>query len=272
MHAAPAVLPPAGAAPSVAIACDRVVKVYAREGAATRAVDGLSFAVAAGEYVCIIGRTGCGKSTTLNLLLGLQRPTAGSVRVLGHDPHAEFDALRGRMSCIFQGDRLLPWRSLLDNVRLPLEILGVDEAALAVGPADWLRRVGLDGYADALPAQVSGGMRQRAAMARALASDPRIVLADEAFGHLDEVTGQRIKADFRALVRDTGKTVLHITHSIEEAIAMADRILVMGGGRLWAAHETEAATRAAGGTEALRRLLYAQVQEAGEAAPGAAHG
>ncbi len=249
-----------------AIRFDAVRKLYERDGKRTLAIDNLSFDIARGEYVCIVGRTGCGKSTTVNLLLGLSAASSGRVSVLGHDPHRDFDALRGRIACIFQGDRLLPWRSALDNVRLPLEVLGIDEAALRISPRQWLARVGLGDFVHALPHELSGGMRQRVAMARALVANPEIVLADESFGHLDEVTAQKLKTDFRQLARDTGKTIVHITHSIDEAIQQADRILVLGAqGRLSASFHP--ADEAGGNVEQLRERIYRQIESSAGALP-----
>jgi len=211
----------------IAISFRNVGKTFAGCGAVV-AVDDLTFDVRCGEYVCIVGRTGCGKSTTFGLLLGLQRPSRGSVRTFGSDPFARFDDLRGKIGCVFQSDRLLPWRSAIDNVRVPIEIIGVDERRLQQSPAQWLDRLGLRGFENAYPHELSGGMRQRVAIARALASDPSALLADEAFGHLDEVTGGKLREDFRRLAKEGGKTVLHVTHSIDEAIALGDRILVFG--------------------------------------------
>lgn len=250
--------------PEAVIHFEHVGKVFERDGVRTVAIDGLSLSVGRGEYLCVLGRTGCGKSTALNLVLGLQQASSGSVRVLGHDPHRDFAALKGRLACIFQGDRLLPWRSVAGNVRLPLEILGIAERSLALGPLDWLQRMGLGDFADAFPHELSGGMRQRAAMARALVSDPEIVLADEAFGHLDEVTGRQIKTDFRRLMKDSGRTVVHVTHSIEEAIALADRIVVLGRhGRIHASFRTGEGLAGEGGADGFRRRLYAQVEQSG---------
>lgn len=192
------------------------------------AVEGLSFAVEAGEYVTILGRSGCGKSTTLNIVLGLIGASGGSVEVLGSDPHRDFDALRGKIGCIFQDDRLLPWRSALDNVALPLELAGVKERGRRARAAEWLDQLGLGGFAEAFPATLSGGMRQRVAIARALVADPPLLLADEAFSSLDVVTGGQLRQELRAIAKQSGKTVLHITHSIDEAIDVSDRILVFG--------------------------------------------
>jgi NitT/TauT family transport system ATP-binding protein len=211
----------------IAISFRNVAKVFTR-GQRVTAISDLSFDVQRGEYVCIVGRTGCGKSTTVNLLLGIEPPSSGSVAVLGLDPFEQFDALRGKIGCIFQGDRLLPWRNAIDNVRVPIEIIGKKERELNPGPLQLLQRLGLDGFETAFPNQLSGGMRQRVAIARALASDPDILLADEAFGHLDEVTGGKLRAEFRQLAKEAGKTVVHITHSIDEAIQLGDRVLVFG--------------------------------------------
>lgn len=238
-----------------------VRKSFGEGAALAPVIDGLDFEVRRGEYLCIIGSTGSGKSTTLNLMLGLLAASAGEVRVLGFDPSREFQALRGRLGCIFQGDRLLPWRSALDNVRLPLEILGIDERTLAVTPLDWLARVGLGESAQAFPHQLSGGMRQRVAMARALVSDPEIVLADEAFGHLDEVTGHRLKTDFKQVAREAGKTVVHVTHSIDEAVQLADRILLLGRhGRVFASFRPDRELAGSEGVESFKRRIYSQIE------------
>jgi NitT/TauT family transport system ATP-binding protein len=192
------------------------------------ALEHLTFAIAQGEYTCVLGRSGCGKSTTANLLLGLERPTAGRIAVFGQDPADDFAQLRGRLGSIFQSDRLLPWRTALENVRLPLEILHLERSHLSTSPHEWLERLGLQGFESAYPHQLSGGMRSRAALARALVAEPDILIADEAFAHLDEVSAERLRREFHHLAKTEGKTVLHITHSIDEALSLADRILVLG--------------------------------------------
>lgn len=213
---------------TAAVSFNNVRKVFSSHGRETVALDDLTFDVAAGEYVCIVGRSGGGKSTTVNLTLGLIGPTSGTVRVLGVDPVADFETLRGRIACVFQADRLMPWRSAIDNVRLPLEIIGLDEGSLALDAHGWLKRLGLDGFDRAFPHELSGGMRQRVALARALVCDPEIILADESFASLDAITGDILRRDFHALVKSAGKTVIHITHSIDEAISLADRVVVVG--------------------------------------------
>jgi NitT/TauT family transport system ATP-binding protein len=236
-----------------------VAKTFAGRRAVTAIAD-LSFDIARGEYVCIVGRTGCGKSTTVNLLLGIEKPSAGSVSVLGLDPFTQFNALRGQIGCVFQSDRLLPWRSAIDNVRVPIEIIGRPEGALPETPHHLLQRLGLAGFEHAYPHELSGGMRQRVGIARALASDPAILLADEAFGHLDEVTGGRLRQEFRQVAMDRGKTVLHVTHSIDEAIALGDRILVFSRpGRVAADLKIDDAVRSSN-REALRQKIYAAIE------------
>jgi NitT/TauT family transport system ATP-binding protein len=211
-----------------AIVFEDVSKTFSGGQGATLALDNLSFSIHAGEYACILGRSGCGKSTAANLVLGLDRPTSGRIRVFGENPARDFARLRGRLGSVFQSDRLLPWRTAVENVRLPLEILKISESSLRVDATDWLTRLGLQGFEESLPHQLSGGMRQRVALARALVAEPDIVVADEAFAHLDEVTGERLRRDFHQLSKETGKTVIHITHSIDEALSLGDRIFVLG--------------------------------------------
>ena len=207
---------------------------FLRRGRFTAIAD-LTFSIRRGEFVSIVGRTGCGKSTTVNLLLGLLRPSRGRVSVQGHDPARDTRALHGKIGCVFQSDRLLPWRTAIDNVCVPLEIAGHRGADKKLVAAQWLERVGLSGFEESYPHELSGGMRQRAALARALVSCPEIVIADEAFGHLDEVTGLELRRQFKQIARDQGSTVLQITHSLEDAVTQSDRILVFARpGRLLA--------------------------------------
>jgi NitT/TauT family transport system ATP-binding protein len=190
-------------------------------------VERLTLTIDEGEFVAIVGRTGCGKSTTVNLLLGLLATTSGTLTVGGVDPQRDFRKLRGWVAPIFQTDRLLPWLTALENVCLPLEILGIDDAAHRAEAQAWLERLGLRGYEHVFPHELSGGMRQRVAISRALVVNPRILIADEAFGHLDEVTAEKLRQDFRDIVDQTKKTVIFITHTIDEAVAMAHRVIVM---------------------------------------------
>ena len=209
------------------IAFEGVTKVYASGRGHVTAVKDLSFTVERGERVAIVGETGCGKSTTISLLLGLTAPTRGVVAIEGTDVYGHFDRFRGRVAAVFQTDRLLPWKTAIQNVCLPMEILGKRERDVAVAPAQWIERLGLKGFEDAYPHELSGGMRQRVAIARALATEPDLILCDEAFGHLDEVTATELRREFLALAAGSSRTLLFITHSIEEAFTLAQRVLVM---------------------------------------------
>ena len=213
-----------------AVTFEHVDKVFHRRGAdggRHHAVKDLTFSIGAGEIVAIVGRTGCGKSTAFNLMMGLLAASAGTVRVMGHDPHAEFNWFRGKIAVVFQGDRLLPWRTAIDNVCLGLEIVAKQRSRERRAIAqEWLRRLELGGAEQAYPQQLSGGMRQRVSIARAFALDPEIVLCDESFSALDELTAEVLRREFIQLVRQQRKTAVFITHSITEALAMGERILV----------------------------------------------
>lgn len=214
---------------AVEIDLDGVSKWFPRSEAREefRAVDGLSLAIGRGEMVALLGKTGCGKSTTFNLIAGLIAPSQGAVRVQGLDPFAKFDALRGKIAVVFQSDRLLPWRSAIGNVELGLEMLDRPAQERRDAAQHWLARLGLAGHEHDFPHALSGGMRQRVSIARALATDASILLCDEPFSALDEITGQRLREDFAALVRENRKTAVFITHSINEALQLGDRVIVM---------------------------------------------
>jgi len=204
-------------------------------GEAVVAIERLDFVVEQGDMVAIVGQTGCGKSTFLNLLIGLDRPTDGRIAVGGRAPYDDFDHFRGVLAAVFQQDRLLPWRTAIDNVRLPLELLGRDPGEQVARARTWLDRLGLGRFERAYPHELSGGMRQRVALARAFAIEPSLLLADEAFGHLDEVTAAALRQTFIELARTEGNTAILVTHQLEEAIDMRGRILVFGRpGRLLA--------------------------------------
>ena len=208
----------------------RLRKTYAQAatGQTVIAIDRLDFRIEQGEIVAIVGQTGCGKSTFFDIVIGLEAPTEGEVSIGGRTPYGDFDAFRGRIATVFQQDRLLPWRSSLDNVCLPLELLRLPEPERRRRALGWLERLGLARFADAFPSELSGGMRQRVAIARAFAVGPALLLADEAFGHLDEVTAADLRTTFVSLARESGSTAILITHQLEEAISVGDRILVFG--------------------------------------------
>jgi NitT/TauT family transport system ATP-binding protein len=190
------------------------------------AVDRLSFEIATGEIVAILGKTGCGKSTMFNLVAGLIEPSSGEVEVIGHDPFREFEFFRGKIGIIFQNDRLMPWRTALDNVLLGLDILDVARERAEAVARGWLARLGLSGHESDYPHALSGGMRQRVSIARAFAVEPDILLCDEPFSSLDEMTARSLRAEFIRLVQQNRKTAVFVTHLINEAMEVGDRILV----------------------------------------------
>ncbi|MBX3479911.1 MAG: ABC transporter ATP-binding protein [Caulobacter sp.] len=204
------------------IAALQSVEVHYDRGIALGPID---LALADGEVVALVGPSGCGKSTAMRLLAGLEPPTRGEV---ARSPE------RGETSLVFQAPTLAPWLSARDNVALPLELTGRgrDEARRAADV--WLARVGLEGSERARPAQLSGGMAMRVSLARALATGPRLLLLDEPFAALDEITRRRLADDVLALWADLGPAILFVTHNVEEAVYMADRVVVMtpGPGRI----------------------------------------
>src|SRR5215467_3229687 len=190
------------------------------------AIENLSFEISKGEIVAVLGKTGCGKSTMFNIVAGLIEPSAGKATVIGHDPFREFNFFRGKIGIVFQGDRLMPWRTALDNVLLGLEILNAGKAQAEETARGWLTRLGLAGHEHDYPHALSGGMRQRVSIARAFAVDPEILLCDEPFSSLDEMTARDLRAEFVRLVRQNNKTAIFITHQINEAMEIGDRVLV----------------------------------------------
>ncbi len=214
--------------PPISVTGLRKVFRQATTGQSVVAIERLDLTIAPREVVAIVGQTGCGKSTFFDLMIGLEAPTEGAIQIGDKSPHTDFDFFRGRIATVFQQDRLLPWRSALDNARLPLELIGVREAEQRERSLTWLNRLGLGQFTNAYPHELSGGMRQRVAIARAFSVQPEILLADEAFGHLDEVTAAELRDTFLKLARECGSTAILITHQLEEAIGVGDRIVVFG--------------------------------------------
>jgi len=190
------------------------------------AVEDVSLSVSQGRFVSVVGPSGCGKSTVLSIAAGLLAPTSGSVDVLGN----RLEGINRRAAYMFQQDALLPWKTVLANITLGLEFRGMAVEA-ARGPAlEWVRRAGLEGFENHYPHQLSGGMRKRVAMAQTWIVDPDIVLMDEPFGALDVHTRLRMESEILGLWSGSGKTVLFVTHDLEEAVALSDEVVVLSAG------------------------------------------
>jgi NitT/TauT family transport system ATP-binding protein len=210
-----------------ALVLERVACTFrGRDGAATAAVTDTSLEIGQGEFVSLVGPTGCGKSTLLNVAAGLLAPTSGSVSVFG-EPLA---GLNRHAGYLFQTDSLMPWRTARDNVALGLELRGASKAAAAERAGEWLVRVGLTGHGDKYPHELSGGMRKRVALAQTLILEPKILLMDEPFSALDVQTRSLMENELLALWLQDRKSVLFVTHDIEEAIALSDRVIVLSAG------------------------------------------
>jgi NitT/TauT family transport system ATP-binding protein len=212
---------PARAAASIDVA--DVSKSYLREGRMMPAVENATLQVAPGEFCSLVGPSGCGKSTLLMMIAGLYPPSGGEVRV---DERIVRGPV-GDVGMVFQKDVLLEWRSVLDNVLLPIEVKRLPRKAYREKALGLLELVNLRGYADSYPEQLSGGMRQRVAICRALIHDPALLLMDEPFGALDALTREKLNLDLIALTAATRQTVVFVTHSIDEAVLMSDQIVVM---------------------------------------------
>jgi NitT/TauT family transport system ATP-binding protein len=199
----------------------------ANPGQRYTAVRDVDLAVRDGEFVSVVGPTGCGKSTLLNVAAGLLAPSGGEVRVFGDELGERINPRAGYM---FQTESLMPWRTTLGNVMAGLEFRGLADDVARAKAEGWLRRVGLDGFGDRYPHQLSGGMRKRTSLAQTLALDPDIILMDEPFSALDIQTRQLMENEVLELWSTKRKAVLFITHDLDEAIAMSDRVLVMSAG------------------------------------------
>ncbi|HOT94192.1 MAG TPA: ABC transporter ATP-binding protein [Methanoregulaceae archaeon] len=203
---------------------DRVSKTFETDtGEEVEALRGVTLEVEEGEFICILGPSGCGKTTLLRIIAGLDTPSEGAVLVDG-------EPVRGptpRLGMIFQDYSLYPWRRVVDNIAFGLELAGVGKATRTERAREYLELVGLDEFADAYPYELSGGMRQRVAVARALATEPAVVLMDEPFGALDAQTRNAMQRELLEIWEKTMKTVLFVTHSVDEAVFLADRIVVL---------------------------------------------
>jgi len=197
-----------------------------RGGQPYTAVRDARLAVGRGEFLSVVGPTGCGKSTLLNVAAGLLAPSAGSVEVFGEP----LQGLNRRAGYLFQADALMPWMSALDNVAIGLVYRGTPRAEARERAAEWLRRVGLSGHGERYPHELSGGMRKRVALAQTLILDPQILLMDEPFSALDVQTRQLMENELLDLWSSDRKSVVFITHDLEEAISLSDRVMVMSAG------------------------------------------
>jgi len=198
------------------ISLEEVSKVYGHAGAAVGALDRVSLDVANGEFVCLVGASGCGKSTLLNLVAGLDHPTSGTIDTGGQT-----------VALMFQEAALFPWLTVSRNVELPLQLRKVPKAQRRARVAELLEMVHLAAFAGKRPHELSGGMRQRVALARALAQDARVLLMDEPFGSLDAITRDLLHDELERVWRETGLTVLFVTHNVREAVRLGDRVVML---------------------------------------------
>ena len=216
----------AGAGQATAVVCQNVSVRFVSDRRIVTALDNISFSVQAGGFLCVLGPSGCGKSTLLRVVADLIDPSSGTLSVFGRTPRqARIDRALG---FVFQDAALLPWRTALENVELPLEVGG--RRSLLAGaptPRELLRLVGLEGWEASFPHELSGGMRQRVAIARALLGGPRLLLMDEPFGALDEITRDRLNEELRRIWLETRTTILFVTHSVYEAIYLGETVLVL---------------------------------------------
>jgi NitT/TauT family transport system ATP-binding protein len=217
-------------APALALA-DITCRFASRDGRSDAyiAVANTNLVIGRGEFVSVVGPTGCGKSTLLNVAAGLLEPSSGTVEVFGERLRAA-DGVNRRAGYMFQADALMPWRTGIGNVVAGLEFRGVPSAQAVAQGEEWLRRVGLAGFGDRYPHQMSGGMRKRLALAQTLILSPDILLMDEPFSALDVQTRQLMENELLALWAEDRKSVLFITHDLEEAIALSDRVVVLSAG------------------------------------------
>ena len=205
--------------------------MFHNENGGLKALERVSFSVYPQEFVCVLGPSGSGKSTLLRILAGLLPPTEGEVLYQGQP----LNGPRREMGFVFQRANLMPWRTVLENITLPLELQDLPQDQASEMARDLVELVGLQGFEDSLPRDLSGGMAQRVAIARALVHDPQVLLLDEPFGGLDALTRERMGAELVRIWQARRKTVVMVTHSISEALFLADRVLVLSPrpGRLW---------------------------------------
>jgi NitT/TauT family transport system ATP-binding protein len=211
---------------AAAIQLRQVSKRFSSSSAAYQALAPIDLEVPDGAFVAVVGPSGCGKSTLLNLAAGLLEASSGEVAICGE----RLSGLNRRAAYMFQQDALLPWKTVLGNVALGLRFRGVERPAAEEAAREWIVRTGLEPFAAAYPAQLSGGMRKRAAMAQCFVVNPAILLMDEPFSALDVHTRLRMESELLALWTASPKTILFVTHDLEEALALADEVVVLSAG------------------------------------------
>jgi NitT/TauT family transport system ATP-binding protein len=227
---------------TIALQFEQITKRFLAKGSSDTytAIAGIDLNVRAGAFVSVVGPSGCGKSTLLNIGAGLMQPTEGVVKVFGEP--LDGATVNRRAAYLFQQDALLPWKTVLANIALALIFRGVDRHQAEMRSREWVHRIGLDGFADSYPAQLSGGMRKRVAMAQSWIADPDILLMDEPFSALDVHTRLRMEGELLTLwssasstssdasLSSLSKTILFVTHDLEEALALSDEVVVLSAG------------------------------------------
>lgn len=208
------------------IILNNVSKIFESKGNAFKSLDNINLKIEEGEFLCILGPSGCGKSTILRLMAGLDKPSTGEI-LMDNEEVIGPDYRRGM---VFQEYSLFPWRNVIDNVAFPLEMKGTDQVERYKIAEDYLEIVGLDKFKESKPHELSGGMKQRIAIIRALAGDPEVLLMDEPFGALDIQTRNQLQKDILKIWEDKGKTIVFVTHSIDEAIFLGDRVVLISKG------------------------------------------
>ena len=217
---------PTASIPTAAVEVAGVDRIFTgKKGATVSALSDVSLSIAPGEFVSLIGPSGCGKSTLLRLIADLDAPTSGTVSVFGKT--AKQARLDQEYGIAFQQAGLLPWRTVTANIELPLELHGFSKAKRAARSRELIELVGLSDFAGHYPDQLSGGMQQRVAIARSIAEQPRLLLMDEPFGALDEMTREHMQLELVRIAGETGAAVVFVTHSIPEAVFLSDRVVVM---------------------------------------------
>lgn len=212
--------------------------VYGEGSSGVEALRSVSFVAHEGEFVSLLGPSGCGKSSLLKLVLGLETATSGEIRISGRP----INGPTKDVGCVFQAPVLLPWRNIRDNVLLPIDVMKLDRGPTIERAEALLRLVGLGGFEDRYPYELSGGMQQRAAVVRALVHDPRILMMDEPFAALDAMTREQMAIELQRIWMESHKTMVFVTHAVAEAVVLSDRIIVMSPrpGRIAAVFENKA--------------------------------